>query len=79
MHKNKLVDYCTFKTPDEARRAIFEYIEVAYTRRRRHQSRINFVRWTMKARCLLLDSLSMKSGLAQSQHWFMFGGYFVKR
>ena len=36
--KNELVHHCNFKTRDEARAAIFEYIEVFYNRQRRHQS-----------------------------------------
>lgn len=36
--KNELVHHCSFKTRDEARTAIFEYIEVFYNRQRRHQS-----------------------------------------
>ena len=36
--KNELVHRNRFKTRDEARRAIFEYIEVWYNRRRRHSS-----------------------------------------
>jgi len=36
--KNELVHHCSFKTRDEARTAIFEYIEVFYNCQRRHQS-----------------------------------------
>jgi len=36
--KNELVHHTSFKTRDEARTAIFEYIEVFYNRQRRHQS-----------------------------------------
>jgi len=36
--KNELVHRARFKTRDEARRAIFEYIEVWYNRQRRHSS-----------------------------------------
>jgi putative transposase len=36
--KNELVHHCSFKTRDEARTAIFEYIELFYNRQRRHQS-----------------------------------------
>ena len=36
--KNELVHDCSFRTRDEARTAIFEYIEVFYNRQRRHQS-----------------------------------------
>jgi transposase InsO family protein len=36
--KNELVHRTRFKTRDEARRAIFEYIEVWYNRQRRHSS-----------------------------------------
>ena len=36
--KNELVHYCDFHTRDEARAAIFEYIEVFYNRQRRHQT-----------------------------------------
>ena len=36
--KNELVHHCDFHTRDEARAAIFEYIEVFYNRQRRHQS-----------------------------------------
>ena len=36
--KNELVNHCSFKTRDEARTAVFEYIEVFYNRQRRHQS-----------------------------------------
>lgn len=36
--KNELVHYCDFRTRDEARTAIFEYIEVFYNRQRRHQT-----------------------------------------
>lgn len=36
--KNELVHHCSFKTRDEARTAVFEYIEVFYNRQRRHQS-----------------------------------------
>ena len=36
--KNELVNHSFFKTRDEARTAVFEYIEVFYNRQRRHQS-----------------------------------------
>jgi len=36
--KNELVHHRSFKNRDEARMAIFEYIEVFYNRQRRHQS-----------------------------------------
>jgi putative transposase len=36
--KNELVHHNSFQTRDEARTAIFEYIEVFYNRQRRHQS-----------------------------------------
>ena len=36
--KNELVHHCSFKTRDEARTAIFEYIEIFYNRQRRHQT-----------------------------------------
>jgi len=36
--KNELVHRTRLKTRDEARRAIFEYIEVWYNRQRRHSS-----------------------------------------
>lgn len=36
--KNELVHYCDFHTRDEARAAIFEYIEIFYNRQRRHQT-----------------------------------------
>jgi putative transposase len=36
--KNELVNHCSFRTRDEARSAVFEYIEVFYNRQRRHQS-----------------------------------------
>lgn len=36
--KNELILHSTFGTSDEARTAIFEYIEVFYLRQRRHQS-----------------------------------------
>lgn len=36
--KNELVHRTRFKTRDEARRAIFEYIEVWYNRKRRHSA-----------------------------------------
>jgi transposase InsO family protein len=36
--KNEVVHHCRFKTRDDARAAIFEYIEVFYNRQRRHQS-----------------------------------------
>jgi putative transposase len=36
--KNELVHHCSFKTREEARTAVFEYIEVFYNRQRRHQS-----------------------------------------
>lgn len=36
--KNELVHHCDFQTRDEARAAIFEYIEVFYNRSRRHQA-----------------------------------------
>jgi transposase InsO family protein len=35
--KNELVNHCSFRTRDEARSAVFEYIEVFYNRQRRHQ------------------------------------------
>ena len=40
--KNELVNHCSFKTREEARAAVFEYIEVFYNRQRRHQS-LNYV------------------------------------
>jgi putative transposase len=40
--KNELVNHCSFKTREEARAAVFEYIEIFYNRRRRHQS-LNYV------------------------------------
>jgi len=36
--KNELIHHSSFKTRDEARTAIFEYVEVFYNRQRRHQS-----------------------------------------
>ena len=36
--KNELVNHSSFRTRDEARTAVFEYIEVFYNRQRRHQS-----------------------------------------
>lgn len=36
--KNEIVHHCSFKNRDEAKSAIFEYIEVFYNRQRRHQS-----------------------------------------
>jgi putative transposase len=36
--KNELVNHCSFKTREEARTAVFEYIEVFYNPQRRHQS-----------------------------------------
>jgi len=36
--KNELVNHCSFRTRDEARTSVFEYIEVFYNRQRRHQS-----------------------------------------
>lgn len=36
--KNELVHHCSFRTHDEARAAIFEYIEVFYNRQRMHQT-----------------------------------------
>ena len=36
--KNELIHHSCFKTRDEARTAIFEYVEVFYNRQPRHQS-----------------------------------------
>lgn len=36
--KNELVHHCDFHTRDEARVAIFDYIEIFYNRQRRHQT-----------------------------------------
>jgi putative transposase len=36
--KNELIHHSSYKTRDEARTAIFEYIEMFYNRKRRHQS-----------------------------------------
>jgi len=36
--KTELVNYCRFKTREQARRAIFEYIEIFYNRKRLHSS-----------------------------------------
>ena len=36
--KNELVHHADFRTRDEARAAIFDYIEVFYNRKRVHQS-----------------------------------------
>jgi len=36
--KNELIHHSSFKTRDEAKTAIFEYLEVFYNRQRRHQS-----------------------------------------
>jgi len=36
--KNELIHHSSFRTRDEARTAIFEYVEVFYNRQRRHQS-----------------------------------------
>jgi putative transposase len=36
--KNELIHHSTFRTRDEARTAIFEYVEVFYNRQRRHQT-----------------------------------------
>jgi putative transposase len=36
--KNELVHHCDFRTHDNARAAIFDYIEVFYNRQRRHQT-----------------------------------------
>ena len=40
--KTELVRHCDYKTRDEARVSLFEYIEVFYNRQRRH-STINYV------------------------------------
>ena len=36
--KNELIHHCDFWTRDEARAAIFDYIELFYNRKRIHQS-----------------------------------------
>lgn len=36
--KNELIYLCKFRSRDMARRAVFEYIEIFYNRKRRHQS-----------------------------------------
>jgi transposase InsO family protein len=36
--KNKLVHHCDFVTREQARSAIFDYIEIFYNRQRRHQT-----------------------------------------
>jgi transposase InsO family protein len=36
--KNELVHHCDFVTRDQARAAIFDYIEIFYNRQRRHQT-----------------------------------------
>jgi transposase InsO family protein len=36
--KNELVHHCDFSTRDEAKAAIFTYIELFYNRRRLHQT-----------------------------------------
>ena len=36
--KNELIHHCDFRTRDEARTAIFDYIELFYNRKRIHQS-----------------------------------------
>lgn len=36
--KNEMIYLRRFKTREEARRAVFEYIEIFYNRKRRHQS-----------------------------------------
>ena len=36
--KNELIHHRSFSTRDEARTAIYEYIEVFYNRQRRHKS-----------------------------------------
>jgi transposase InsO family protein len=36
--KNELVHHCDFQTREQARAAIFDYIEVFYNRQRRHQT-----------------------------------------
>ncbi len=36
--KTELVNLCQFKTRDEAKQSIFEYIEVFYNRQRRHST-----------------------------------------
>ena len=36
--KRELVDGCVYRSHEEARQAIFEYVEVYYNRKRRHSS-----------------------------------------
>ena len=36
--KNELIHHCDFRSRDEARAAIFDYIELFYNRKRIHQS-----------------------------------------
>lgn len=36
--KRELVDGCVYRSHEEARKAIFEYVEVYYNRKRRHSS-----------------------------------------
>jgi putative transposase len=40
--KTELVMHCDYKTRDESRASVFDYMEVFYNRRRRH-STINYV------------------------------------
>ena len=54
--KNELVNHCSFKTREEARTAVFEYIEVFYNRQRRHQSLdyvspVDYQVWDKMIRC----------------------------
>lgn len=64
--KNELTWHRTFHTRDEARAAVFEYIEVFYNRQR-----LCIRRSTMSARCgmkrevLFLNQLSVEVGLPQ--------------
>jgi hypothetical protein len=61
---NKELVHHSFKTRDEARTAIFEYMEVFYNRQCRYQSLDYVSPLSMNGSSLLLNLLSVKWGLA---------------
>ena len=62
--KNELVHFHNFNTREEARAAIFEYIEIFYNRQHLHQTLDYLSPVELSAVHVFPKSLSTKSGLA---------------
>lgn len=63
--KRELVDGCVYRSHEEARQAIFEYVEVYYNRKRRHSSLGYLTPMRLSAKLSLLNYGNGFSGTKQ--------------